>query len=162
MECLAARRLVYVSGLVQGVGFRPFVYRLARMIGLAGSVKNTADGVTIEVQGDPDLIDEFLDRLYKEAPPLAQIHHIALEELDCLDESDFLIDQSCKGDSVHTLVSPDVAVCEDCLREMFDPEDRRFHYPFINCTNCGPRLSIVRDIPYDRSATSMAHFRMCA
>jgi hydrogenase maturation protein HypF len=162
MNALTVRRLIHVSGLVQGVGFRPFVYRLASDLELTGEVNNTASGVVIEVQGDTDSVEEFLVRLHRETPPLAQIHHIALEELDCVDEKEFRITESRKGESVHTLISPDVAACDDCLREMFDPQDRRFHYPFINCTNCGPRFTIVRSIPYDRPGTSMADFRMCA
>jgi hydrogenase maturation protein HypF len=161
MNALAVRRLIHVSGLVQGVGFRPFVYRLASALGLAGSVKNTASGVMIEVQGDTDSVEEFLVRLHREAPPLAQIHDIAREELACVDEEEFCITESHKGEPVHTLISPDVAVCDDCVRELFDPQDRRFCYPFINCTNCGPRFTIVRSIPYDRPGTSMAGFRMC-
>jgi len=162
MNALAVRRLIHVSGLVQGVGFRPFVYRLASTLELSGSVKNTASGVVIEVQGDIDSVEEFLVRLYSETPPLAQIHHIALEELDCVEEEEFRITESRKGEPVRTLISPDVAVCDDCVREMFDPQDRRFCYPFINCTNCGPRFTIVRSIPYDRPHTSMASFPMCA
>lgn len=162
MNALAVRRLIHVSGLVQGVGFRPFVYRLASTLELSGSVKNTASGVVIEVQGDIDSVEEFLVRLYSETPALAQIHHIALEELDCVEEEEFRITESRKGEPVRTLISPDVAVCDDCVREMFDPQDRRFCYPFINCTNCGPRFTIVRSIPYDRPHTSMASFPMCA
>jgi hydrogenase maturation protein HypF len=138
------------------------VYRLASALELSGSVKNTTSGVVIEVQGDTDSIEDFLVRLHNETPPLAQIHHIALEELDCINEDVFRIAESHKGESVQTLISPDAAVCDDCVREMFDPQDRRFGYPFINCTNCGPRFTIVRSIPYDRAGTSMAKFRMCA
>jgi hydrogenase maturation protein HypF len=161
MNALTVRRLIHVSGLVQGVGFRPFVYHLASALELSGSVKNTASGVVIEVQGDTGSVEDFIVRLHNEAPPLAQVHQISLEELDCVDEDEFRITESRKGESVHTLISRDVAVCDDCLREMFDPQDRRFCYPFINCTNCGPRFTIVRSIPYDRPGTSMASFRMC-
>jgi hydrogenase maturation protein HypF len=162
MNALTVRKLVHVSGLVQGVGFRPFVYRLASELELTGTVKNTASGVVIEAQGDADSVEMFLFRLPREAPPLAQIHEIALDELQCVEEEEFRIAESRKGERVRTLISPDAAVCDDCLREMFDPRDRRFHYPFINCTNCGPRFTIVRSIPYDRPGTSMARFRMCA
>lgn len=162
MNALTVRRLIHVSGLVQGVGFRPFVYRLASALELSGSVQNTASGVVIEVQGDADYVEGFLVRLHSEAPPLAQIHQTALEELDCVEEELFHIIESHKGEPVRTLISPDVTVCDDCLREMFDPQDRRFCYPFINCTNCGPRFTIVRSIPYDRPGTSMTKFRMCA
>jgi len=162
MNALTVRRLIHVSGLVQGVGFRPFVYRLATELELTGEVKNTASGVVMEVQGDADSVEEFLVRLHNETPPLAQIHHITLEDLDCIDEDAFHIAQSRGGEPVHTLISPDVSICDDCLRQMFDPQDRRFGYPFINCTNCGPRFTIVRSIPYDRPGTSMAKFRMCS
>jgi hydrogenase maturation protein HypF len=162
MNALTVRRLIQASGLVQGVGFRPFVFRLASELELGGSVKNTASGVTIEVQGDADAVERFLIRLQDEAPPLAQVQQLTLKDLDCLEEDEFRIVESSGGEPVHTLIPPDVAVCDDCLREMFDPLDRRFHYPFINCTNCGPRFTIVRRIPYDRPGTSMARFRMCA
>ncbi len=162
MNALIVRRLIHVSGLVQGVGFRPFVYRLATKLELVGSVTNNASGVGIEVQGDEGAVEEFLIRLHHEAPPLAQIHHIALEDIDCVDDDGFRIAESCKAQPAHTLISPDVSICEDCLREMFDPQDRRYRYPFINCTNCGPRFTIVRSIPYDRPGTSMEKFRMCA
>jgi hydrogenase maturation protein HypF len=162
MNALTIRRLIHVAGLVQGVGFRPFVYRLATELELTGTVRNSASGVVIEAQGDADTVEEFLVRLRQEAPPLAQVHHIALEELHCVDENAFGISESSKGQPVDTLVSPDASICDDCLGELFDPLDRRYCYPFINCTNCGPRFTIVRSIPYDRPCTSMASFRMCA
>ena len=162
MNTVATRRQVQVAGLVQGVGFRPFIYRLATELDLAGSVWNTASGVTIEVQGEAYIVDCFLARLQAEAPPLSKILNITIEDRDSIDEDGFYIIESRKDQSVHTLISPDVTVCDDCLREMFDPTDRRSRYPFINCTNCGPRFTIVRSIPYDRPGTSMAKFPMCS
>jgi hydrogenase maturation protein HypF len=156
------RRRIDVSGLVQGVGFRPFVYRLAAEAGLSGSVRNNASGVAIEVQGQADSVDGFLIRLRSEAPPLSQIVQISVSDLASIDETDFRIVESQKDRFVQTLISPDVTVCDDCLREIFDPADRRFRYPLVNCTNCGPRFTIVRGIPYDRRWTSMAPFPMCA
>jgi hydrogenase maturation protein HypF len=155
------RRHIEVSGIVQGVGFRPHVYRLARERALAGEISNTPSGVTIEVQGPREMIDDFVVRLRQEAPPLAKITGLAMADLPCNDDRDFQITASRRGEAVHTLISPDVAVCDDCLREMLDPHDRRYRYPFINCTNCGPRFTIVHDIPYDRPHTSMSVFPMC-
>jgi hydrogenase maturation protein HypF len=155
------RRRIQVSGIVQGVGFRPFVYRLANERGLVGHVGNDAAGVTIEIQGSADSVNEFVSHLPREAPPLARITDIIVHELPLNGDVSFAIVASEAG-HVHTLISPDIAVCADCLRELFDPADRRHGYPFINCTNCGPRFTIVRNIPYDRPATSMAVFPMCA
>ena len=158
---MLVRKAIEVSGIVQGVGFRPYIYRLANEQQLAGSVCNTAAGVSIEVQGPPASVDDFLARLPVEAPPLARITGITVREIACNGDRDFQIVTTHRGESVGTLISPDVAVCADCLREMFEPADRRCRYPFINCTNCGPRFTIVRNIPYDRPFTSMAAFRMC-
>ena len=158
---MQARRRIEVSGIVQGVGFRPFVFRLAKNQRLTGTIRNTAAGVTIEVQGDPQVVDQFVMRLPIEAPALARITGIAVHEVPRREETEFLIVASQPGQS-HTLISPDIAICPDCLRELFDMADRRYRYPFINCTNCGPRFTIVRDIPYDRASTSMAVFPMCA
>jgi hydrogenase maturation protein HypF len=155
------RRHIEVSGIVQGVGFRPHVYRLARERKLAGEISNTPSGVTIEVQGPQETIDDFVVSLRQEAPPLAKITGLAMADLPCNDDREFRIAASRRGEAVHTLISPDVAVCDDCLREMLDPQDRRYRYPFINCTNCGPRFTIVHDIPYDRPHTSMSAFPMC-
>src|SRR5271157_404774 len=159
---MLVRKAIEVSGIVQGVGFRPYIYRLAGERQLAGSVCNTAAGVSIEVQGPPDSVDDFLSRLPAEAPPLARIIGITVREIPCNGDLDFRIVSTHRGEAVSTLISPDVAVCADCLREMLDPADRRYRYPFLNCTNCGPRFTIVRNIPYDRPFTSMAAFRMCA
>src|SRR5271165_7012942 len=158
---MLVRKAIEVSGIVQGVGFRPYIYRLANEQQLAGSVCNTAAGVSIEVQGPPASVDDFLARLPVEAPPLARITGITVREIACNGDRDFHIVTTHRGEPVGTLISPDVAVCADCLREMFDTADRRYRYPFINCTNCGPRFTIVRNIPYDRPFTSMAAFRMC-
>src|SRR5271165_317760 len=158
---MLVRKAIEVSGIVQGVGFRPFIYRLAGERRLAGSICNTAAGVSIEVQGSPSAVDDFLAHLPAEAPPLARITDITVREIPCNGDSEFRIVTTPRGEPVSTLISPDVAVCADCLREMVDPADRRYRYPFINCTNCGPRFTIVRNIPYDRPSTSMAVFPMC-
>src|SRR5271169_6851561 len=155
------RRQIEVSGIVQGVGFRPYVYRLATGRQLSGTIRNTSAGVTIEIQGPAEIVQDFVARLPAEAPPLARITNLAVRDLPCNGDQDFRIVHSHEGEDVRTLISPDVAVCPDCLREMFDSNDRRYRYPFINCTNCGPRFTIIRDIPYDRPSTSMAMFPMC-
>ena len=155
------RRRIDVSGIVQGVGFRPYVYRLATGRRLSGTIRNTAAGVTIEIQGPVETVQDFINRLPAEAPPLARITGLAVHEVPCNGDQDFRIVHSREGQEVRTLISPDVAICADCLREMSDPNDRRYRYPFINCTNCGPRFTIIRDIPYDRPSTSMAIFPMC-
>jgi hydrogenase maturation protein HypF len=155
------RRQIEVAGIVQGVGFRPYIYRLASERNLCGNVSNSPSGVVIEVQGPVDAVDEFVRRLPAEAPPLSQITDVRVHEVSCNGDRDFRIVATKRGEPVRTLISPDVAICADCLRELFDPQDRRHGYPFINCTNCGPRFTIVRDIPYDRPYTSMAGFRMC-
>jgi hydrogenase maturation protein HypF len=155
------RKEIQVSGIVQGVGFRPYVYRLATDRNLRGNISNTSAGVTIEIQGPRELVEDFVARLPGEAPALAQITRVIVREKPCRPEESFEILPSHGGGHASALISPDVAVCDDCLRELFDPHDRRHLYPFINCTNCGPRFTIVRDIPYDRPRTSMAAFRMC-
>jgi hydrogenase maturation protein HypF len=156
------RKGVEVFGIVQGVGFRPYIYRLAAELRLTGTITNTAAGVTIEIQGSPEAVEDFLARLPVEAPPLARITSVAVRDLPPDHDRGFRILESRVGEKRRVLISPDVAICADCRRELFDPADRRFRYPFINCTNCGPRFTIVRDIPYDRARTSMAVFRMCA
>lgn len=155
------RQRIEVSGIVQGVGFRPFIYRLANHCHLVGTVVNTAAGVTIEVQGASDEVFRFQALLPREAPPLSRITRIQSQALDLQRETDFRILHSERAEAAHTLISPDIATCNDCLRELFDPADRRYKYPFINCTNCGPRFTIVRNIPYDRDYTSMSVFPMC-
>jgi hydrogenase maturation protein HypF len=159
---MQVRREIRVSGIVQGVGFRPYVFRLATELDLSGTIRNTSAGVTIEIQGPTGLVEDFVLRLPQEAPTPARIIGVAVRELPCNGDHEFQILASHAGEPVRTLISPDIAICGDCLRELFDPADRRYLYPFINCTNCGPRFTIVRDIPYDRSSTSMAAFPMCA
>ncbi|MDT4942341.1 MAG: hydrogenase maturation protein HypF [Pseudonocardiales bacterium] len=151
-----------VTGVVQGVGFRPFVQRLAVDLELSGSVSNDALAVLIEVQGRRGQLDEFERRLRAEAPPMSVIAGVQRDRLPGLvAESGFTIVVSSNRQGVRTLVPPDVATCDDCLREMFDPADRRYRHPFITCTNCGPRFTIIRDLPYDRPATTMSQFPMC-
>jgi hydrogenase maturation protein HypF len=156
------RKAIEATGIVQGVGFRPYVYRLAFERRLAGFITNTSAGVSIEVEGPAEAVDDFVSRLPREAPRLARITQLAAHDIPARADGEFRILPSQAGEDRRVLISPDVAICDDCLRELFNPSDRRFHYPFINCTNCGPRYTIVRDIPYDRARTSMAVFPMCA
>ncbi len=156
------RQAVLVCGVVQGVGFRPFVYRLACEEKLAGFIGNDTDGVTIEVEGDAARVKAFVARLRSETPPLARIDSITVRDVAATCESGFRIVASEVLGRVSTGIPADAATCADCLRELLDPADRRFHYPFLNCTNCGPRFTITRRIPYDRPQTSMAKFPMCA
>ncbi len=156
------RARVRVHGTVQGVGFRPFVYRLAVELGLGGFVLNDARGVLLEIEGSGDAVDEFLARLRTEAPPLAVLERVLTEDRALAGDDAFTIAPSPSGEVPDAPVTPDSATCPDCLRELFDPGDRRFRYPFINCTNCGPRFTIVRGVPYDRPLTTMAGFAMCA
>lgn len=157
---------IHVTGIVQGVGMRPFVYREAMAHGICGWVLNAGDGVHIEAHASVEALDGFVAALSKHAPAAARVEHIAVADLepdawDADDEQVFRIVAS-QDQTVHTtLISPDIATCDDCLRELFDPADRRYHYPFINCTNCGPRFTIIRSLPYDRAATSMDCFPMC-
>jgi hydrogenase maturation protein HypF len=155
------RTAVRVEGIVQGVGFRPFVYSLATSLGLGGLVGNDADGVFAEVEGPPPEVARFLDALARDAPPLARIERITTADIAPRGTASFAIAPSEAGRERRTLISADTATCADCLAEMADPADRRFGYPFINCTNCGPRFTIVRDVPYDRPFTTMAGFAMC-
>jgi hydrogenase maturation protein HypF len=156
------RRRFEVRGLVQGVGFRPFVYTVASALGLGGSVANTADGVVVEVEGDPDAVHDFGVRLSKDAPPLAVIAGVDESDLEPRGGTGFAIAASHAGGPARTLASPDVATCDDCLRELRDPTDRRYRHAFVTCTNCGPRFTIITGLPYDRAATTMAGFAMCA
>ncbi len=155
------RRAILIRGIVQGVGFRPFVYNLAVRLGLSGAVKNQTGTVSIEAEGEPAVLERFLAELADHPPPLAQIEHLSWERQPPRGEREFRIDASEAGPAGVVFVSPDVAVCRDCLAELFDPPDRRFGYPFLNCTNCGPRLTIITGAPYDRSRTTMAGFPMC-
>ena len=155
------RRGAAVRGVVQGVGFRPFVFRLAREEELAGFIGNDTDGVTIEVEGARARVEAFLIRLKADAPPLARIDSVRVAELEAKGDSGFRIVASEVRGQVHTGIPADAATCEDCRRELLDPQDRRYRYPFLNCTNCGPRYTITRRIPYDRPQTSMSRFAMC-
>ena len=156
------RTRVRVHGTVQGVGFRPYVYRLAGELGLTGFVFNDAHGVVAEVEGSGEAVDAFLARLEPGAPPLAVVEDVTSEERPPCGADSFTITDSPRGEAPDAPITPDTTVCEDCLRELRDPADRRFRYPFINCTNCGPRFTIVRGVPYDRPLTTMAGFVMCA
>jgi len=155
------RKLIRLAGIVQGVGFRPAVYRLAREHELTGFVRNDGKGVTIEVEGDGAGVDGFMKSLLERPPARASIQTIQTRDLGPKGYREFTIELSSPGDEKTSLVSPDIAVCEDCLQELLDANDRRHNYPFINCTNCGPRFTIVEDIPYDREKTTMNRFPMC-
>lgn len=154
------RRAIAVQGVVQGVGFRPFVYTLATRLALRGFVRNRSGGVWIEVEGDTPALDHFLHELADRPPPLAQIEQLAWEPQPVRGEESFRIESS-EASGGPVFVGPDVATCRDCLAELFDPADRRYRYPFLNCTNCGPRLTIITGAPYDRPRTTMAGFAMC-
>ncbi len=157
---ITAKRLE-INGIVQGVGFRPFLFKLANRHGLKGEVANTASGVSLIVEGVHLAVDRFISDLPDRKPPLAHIVQVTVTSIPTSGYTTFSIAQSQSGETRATLISPDVAVCDDCLSEMRDPSDRRFGYPFINCTNCGPRYTIIHDVPYDRPKTSMRHFTMC-
>ena len=157
---------IHVTGIVQGVGMRPFVYREAMAHGICGWVLNAGDGVHIEAHASGAALDGFVAALSEHAPAAARVEHVEVAELaagtwDAANEQGFRIVASQDQTAHTTLISPDIATCDDCLRELFDPADRRYHYPFINCTNCGPRFTIIRSLPYDRAATSMDRFPMC-
>jgi hydrogenase maturation protein HypF len=169
VTALARRVGLRVTGVVQGVGFRPFVHRLARELDLSGLVGNDAEGVFVEVEGDPAAVAAFARRVRDDAPPLASVASVVMIELPVRERTPstgvapdrFVIVPSRAGGAVTTLVPPDVAICADCRRELLDPTDRRCRHPFITCTNCGPRFTIVRSLPYDRPFTTMAGFPMC-
>lgn len=153
---------IHVTGIVQGVGFRPFVYRMAKKYLINGWVLNAADGVNIHAEGESRLLDEFVIELSENAPAAAQVKEIELKEVPLQDFDSFEIrfsDDAAVQET--TLVSADLATCDDCAAELFNPNDRRFRYPFINCTNCGPRFTIIDALPYDRASTSMRDFPMC-
>lgn len=157
---------IHVTGIVQGVGMRPFVYREAMAHGICGWVLNAGDGVHIEAHACAEAVDGFVAALSEHAPAAARVERVDIADLEpggwsTTDEQGFHIVASQDQTAHTTLVSPDIATCDDCLRELFDPADRRYHYPFINCTNCGPRFTIIRSLPYDRAATSMDRFPMC-
>ena len=172
------REHIHITGIVQGVGYRPFVWRVATSLGLAGWVRNAADGVHIEAKGPQEALDSFVLTLSTQQPAAARVDTVHVDRMadehlepagpaaqvrvsGLVPGSDFRIVESDAAAERSTLVSPDIATCDDCLAELFDPADRRYHYPFINCTNCGPRFTIIDRLPYDRATTSMAGFRMC-
>jgi len=157
----AERLRVIIHGAVQGVGFRPFVYKLATEMGLRGWVLNSSQGVFIEVEEERAVLEQFLLRLEQEKPPLAVIQSLEFSFLDPVGYSDFAIRHSQETGEKTVLILPDIATCPECRREVGDPGDRRYRYPFTNCTHCGPRFTIIRALPYDRPNTSMAHFPLC-
>lgn len=157
-----SRRAIRVRGTVQGVGFRPAVYRIARAAGLSGFVRNDADGVWIEIEGADVALAAFVAALRRQAPPLARIDTIEIVPVPLLGDRDFYVVASGSASRTSALVPADAGTCDACVRELHDPADRRYRYPFINCTDCGPRFTIVRDVPYDRARTTMDAFAMCA
>jgi hydrogenase maturation protein HypF len=159
---LTIRRRIHICGTVQGVGFRPFVYQAARRFCLAGFVRNIPDGVLIEAEGPADALAGFLQSVTSNLPPLAEVTHVASSDVGPLGEADFVIRESVEEEFDAVLVPHDVATCDDCRREFSDPGNRRFGYPFTNCTHCGPRYSIIEGVPYDRRTTTMREFQMCA
>lgn len=150
-----------VAGVVQGVGFRPFVFRLATSLGLTGYVTNLPWGVLIEAEGEEERLNEFILRLPREKPRLARISSLEFSFLDPVGLATFSIAKSVEGGEIFPVVPPDIATCDECLKETLDPKERRHLYPFTNCTNCGPRLSIINALPYDRPNTAMKVFEMC-
>lgn len=152
---------IKIAGIVQGVGFRPFIYNLARKNNLRGHVLNDTCGVEIKAEGKKPDLDRFLLKIKNSPPPQSKIEHVEIQKIPEYGYRDFVIKESQTNETRTVLVSPDLATCQDCLREVFDPQDRRHEYPFLNCTNCGPRLSIIKDVPYDRDKTTMAVFGMC-
>lgn len=155
------RKKIEVEGIVQGVGFRPFIYRLAKKHNLGGFVLNDTRGVKIEVEGEEDEITRFIRDIKNNSPPLSNIKEIKSSTIPPRNPKEFIIRKSKKERKKKTLVSPDIAVCDECKSELLDPEDRRYRYPFINCTNCGPRFTIIKELPYDREKTTMKEFKMC-
>jgi hydrogenase maturation protein HypF len=161
-QSVVLRRRIHVTGIVQGVGFRPFVYNLAQQHGLTGHVLNSSSGLTIEIEGAEPELETFVDFLTSHPPPLARIQTVHVIDIQTTGKDGFQILESAREAGEFVPVSPDVATCDDCWREVLDPSNRRYGYPFTNCTNCGPRYTIVQDIPYDRPLTTMAPFQMCA
>lgn len=158
---MTTRYRILIKGIVQGVGFRPFLYRAAKKYNLCGFVKNTSRGVILEVEGEDSAVKEFISFIINEPPPLSLIEHYETREIELQQSKEFEILSSEADGEGELLVSPDIAICDNCRAEMFSPEDRRYNYPFINCTDCGPRFSIIRDLPYDRPKTTMKDFPMC-
>ena len=156
------RNRATIRGIVQGIGFRPFVFKLAKQWQLCGYIRNNSVGVELEVEGDKDSVENFFRELESNPLPLAQIFSIERKTLPPINYTDFEIRGSETHKTKYAFIPPDMSICDDCLREMFDPNDRRYRYPFINCTNCGPRYTIIKDVPYDRPKTSMVIFQMCS
>jgi hydrogenase maturation protein HypF len=156
------RRRIELRGIVQGVGFRPFVHNLAQSLQLGGWVLNSSSGLVAEVEGSDAALNQFIDHVAHHAPPLARIEDFAVADVPAVGEVQFVIRESVAREGEFALVSPDVATCAECFRDITDPANRRFGYPFTNCTNCGPRFTIIQDVPYDRPQTTMARFPMCA
>ncbi|MGH9646468.1 MAG: Sua5/YciO/YrdC/YwlC family protein, partial [Bryobacteraceae bacterium] len=161
MKAETARKRIEIQGVVQGVGFRPFVYRLARRFDIRGHILNSSQGVVIEAEAEEDILQQFVAALTTESPALATIDAVEISSVDPRGEDCFAIQQSAAIAGRSALVPPDVATCEDCLRDFTTPGNRRYRYPFTNCTNCGPRYTIIRDVPYDRPNTTMDEFPMC-
>ena len=161
MKKIIVSKRFEISGVVQGVGFRPFLFGLAHAHGLVGQVSNTPTGVSVLVEGGGEALESFVRDIGEKSPLLARVTGIESQELPVRGFSCFEIVKSLSSTHRNTLISPDVSICEDCLAEMNDLTDRRFEYPFINCTNCGPRYTIIEDVPYDRPKTSMKGFTMC-
>ena len=157
------RKNILIKGIVQGVGFRPFIHKLVKNYNLSGWVLNSNQGVEIEVEGKTEEINSFVNAIKEKLPPLAKIEKIEVSQLPLVGYKEFSIKKSIvKEEDSFVLVSQDISICEDCLQELFEPHNRRFRYPFINCTNCGPRFTIIKDIPYDRKKTTMDNFKMCS
>lgn len=156
------RRLqLEIEGIVQGVGFRPFIYRLARENNLNGWVLNTSGGVLVEVEGNQKTLEMFIRQIDEESPPLAQITTIKSREVSVREDSSFVIKDSRKTYYTQVQLPPDIAICNDCLHDIMDPTNRRYRYPFTSCVNCGPRFKIIKSLPYDRPRTTMKKFKMC-
>ncbi|MBI4824793.1 MAG: acylphosphatase [Nitrospirae bacterium] len=156
------RLKINITGVVQGVGFRPFIFRLAQEMGLKGYVFNDAGGVAVEVEGKEPLLTQFLIRIEEEKPVLSKIFSLRHSFLHDKGFKDFVIEESNDTGDIKVSLLPDIAACDECLEDISDTGNRRFIYPFTNCTNCGPRFTIIEDIPYDRKNISMKDFRMCA
>ena len=162
MDLGVSAKKIEINGIVQGVGMRPFIHKIVKELSLCGWVRNTSFGAELLLVGDDSDISKFLDKLLNNPPSLSFIEEINVEEV-CISENieDFKIIESQKKESIDALVSPDICICDDCIKELTDPSDRRYGYPFINCTNCGPRFTIIKELPYDRKNTSMSNFPMC-
>lgn len=155
------RKFIEIKGIVQGVGFRPFIYNLAKMNNLSGWVNNTGQGVMIDIEGDKKSLNNFINEIKINPPILSKITLIDIKNKELINYKDFFIKESNSDLRATTYISPDYSVCSECKREIFDKNNRRYRYPFTNCTNCGPRFSIIKNLPYDRDFTTMNDFEMC-